>query len=414
MRRFGALFALLGCAVALAQESAPVSRRADPATLIALLDSDDFATRDRATDELLALGEGARALLLAAREEGSLERRMRIAQILQSFGVRASSRPVRREATRVTLGVESGRLSEVAALLSASSGYAIRAPAPLDPQVTLDARGLPFFEAVDRLCVQAGCKSEWDPRQNAVVLAPTTDRPEPAAYAGPLRASLMMLVLSRQIRFAGEPAGSANLQVRIEAEHRSQALGVAMPLTLTGAIDDRGRSLPALNVGAARRYPVRFDPRHQLLAFVAMAAPEPDAKALSRLVISVPLLLPSGYWEAEILAPEEGSRAGYGGFHVLVEEWRTDEEKIHVRLAISRPQVTAGDPQLAGLSDDVVTFAGPDGTPIAPLVQQQNPAGPGTTYVATVPAGVASVRVSCLEAFETVDFPVVFENVPLP
>jgi len=224
-----------------------------------------------------------------------------------------------------------------------------------------------------------------------------------------------MLINSRQGRFAGNSTGSANLQIRIESEERSQALGVAMPVPVVAAIDDRERSLVQAAAVRGQQYPVRFDQRRQILAYVPLASPEADAKAIGRLEITLPLLLPSGYYEAELPNPEEGAQAGQGAFNVLVEEWQEDGPRIRVRLAIARPQVTTRtSPQMA-VFDDTVTFVGPDGSAIEPLTQQPNPGASSMVYTATIPAGpVAAVRVSSLEQVETVDLPIVFENVPFP
>jgi hypothetical protein len=403
------------------QESRGETRPGDLSGLIGQLDSDDFATREQATAALMGLGSEAREALLAARSAGSLERKARIDQVLHGMAARAARRPVRKEPTLVSIDAAGKPLSEVLAELSASSGNVVRTRPGADPAVTLSVRDLPWFEALDRLGAATGRRIGWDHRERGLVLEPATEKTEPVAYAGPVRVALVMLMLNRQIRFAGGgPTGSANLQLRVDAEERSQALGVMMPIRVAEFVDDKKRSLRFGDGQAGARtqpqYVQRCDQRRQLQCFVPMAVPEADAKSIARLELALAVLLPTELYEAELATPEKGSEAGEGGFHVVVEDWKEDGAQREVRLAITRPAVGAGTPSGPPVQDDVVSFFGPMGQAVAPITSAVSGDQAGIVYVATLPLSpaIARIRVTCLKQFEVAEFPIVFENVPLP
>jgi hypothetical protein len=406
---------------AAAQETRPQTRPGDLARLIEQLDSDDFATRERATRELMAMGAGAREALRAAREAGSLERRARIETVLQGIDVFASSRPARKEATRVSVEADGKPLSQVLAALSASSGNLVRTRPGADPVVTLTVRDVPFFEAIDRICAATGRRIGWDMRERGIMLDPAAEKGEPVVYAGPLRISLVAMMLSRTIRFAGgaDPQGHANLQIRVDAEERSQALGVLMPIRVKEFLDDQKRSL-RWGDGAGQQvqqsqYLQRTDQRRQLQCFIQMSAPQPDVKTIARLEFTLAVILPTELYEAEIGNPDAGAEAGEGAFHVTIEDWKENGAQREVKLAITRPFVTNAALPGQPIQDDVVTFHGTDGQLVTPVSTGMG-GGSGLVYTAALPIGakVGRIRVSCLKQFEIVEFPVVFENVRLP
>jgi hypothetical protein len=228
-------------------------------------------------------------------------------------------------------------------------------------------------------------------------------------------------MVNRDFRFGGPPSmppGSANLQVRIDVEERAGALGVAMPFRVQDAKDDRGRTLKPPEGMQQQLYVSRFDARRQIAAFVPVGLPEADAKAIARLEFVVPVLLPTEVYEAEIQGPAAGSEAGAGTFGVTVVQWKDGNERRHVELLITRPQVTTAAPLQGGtlLTDDVVSFFTADGIPVVPDAPAIVPAAMSVSYTASLPASppVATIRVSCLKAYEIAELPVVFENVPLP
>jgi hypothetical protein len=399
-----------------AQESGPASKPADPALLIRQLDSDDFGTRESATQELIRLGPAARGPLLEARGSGSLERRARIEQILGGMLAQTSSRPIRRDATRVTLRADNKPLAEICAFLSKETGYPIRGVAGSTHPVSLSVTDRPLFEVLDLISAQAGCRIVWDPNQRGFSIETTGEKQGPVAYSGPLRATLLMLTTSRTTRFAGgASSASANLQLRIDAEDRSQALGIMIPPKVKDFVDDQNRSLRVPE--QFQSYTTRFDARRQLQTFIQMGGPEPDAKAIKRLEFNLPLLLPTAFYEAELNNPEEGMRAGDGDFSVTVESWGENAGNREVRLSILRPQLSTPGPPVIAVADDLITFVGPEGAPIQPLNFNFAAQRVGTLlYFANLPlsATVTTLKVSCLKGFETVEFPIVFENIPLP
>jgi hypothetical protein len=209
--------------------------------------------------------------------------------------------------------------------------------------------------------------------------------------------------------------------MRVDAEDRSQALGVMMPIRVKEFLDDKKRSLRPgdANQGPAQaqqpQYLQRCDQRRQVQCFIPMAVPEADAKEISRLELSLAMLLPIELYEADLVSPEQGAEAGEGGFHVTIEEWKEGPAQREVRLAITRPLVGAPTVSAPAMQDDVVTFYGPEGQIVTPSTASTG-GGTGIIYAATLPldAKIARIRVTCLKNYEVVEFPVVFENVPLP
>jgi hypothetical protein len=420
MSRIACFLALAGllwaCHTSSAQESNPESRGTGAARLIQLLDSDDFGTREQATRDLMLLGDAGREALVRARGTGSLERQVRIAQVLQGLTARSQSRPARTEPSRVTIDADKKRLSEVAAMLAAQTGYPVRTVPGLDPVVSLSVQGVPFFEAVDLACAQAGARFGWDMKHQALVFEPSAERPGPVAYAGPLRVSLTMLTVNRTIKFgAGAIPAPTNLQIRIDAEERSEALGVMMPIRAKEILDDQKRSLryPEANLGQS--YSARFDQRRQLVSYVLMTAPEADAKAIARLELALSVFMPTELYEAELASPDVGSEAGQGAFHVTVHQWKEEGGKRQVQILVNRPILSSGVIANMSLMEDTVTFVGADGTTIQPETAQPIPSASDLRYTATLPStpAVALMRITCLKQTETVEFPFVFENVPL-
>jgi hypothetical protein len=422
MDRFGsaaALLLLVGAPIlGLAQDPSPATRRLDLGRLIELLDSDDFATREQATRDLIALGEDGRQALLAIRGSGSLERQLRIAQIIQGIGARSASRPVRREPTRVTLEVEEKRLSEIAAMLAAQTGYPIRTAPGFDPVLSLSVKDLPFLEAVDLAAAKASARFGWDQQRRFLAFEPSSDKVGPTTYAGPLRISVLLVNVTRQIRFGGPGGtpGNASLQIRVDAEDRSQALGILMPLRVKEVVDDRKRPLKGPEFPQSQSYPSRFDQRRQLISFLQLALPESDAKAIARLEVSLPVLFPTELYEAELQNPETGAESGQGEFHVTVQELKEDGAKKKLSLLITRPALMAGSQAGMTLAEDSVTLVGPDDDAIQPEQSQLNQGTVNSVYTASFPAAtvLAAIRVSCVKQYETVEFPVIFENIALP
>src|SRR4029077_14381962 len=115
-----------------------------------------------------------------AREAGSLERRMRIGQIIQGFAARAASQPARRDPTLVSLEAVKRPLSEVCADLAAQSGHPVKMRGGEDVPVTLSLKSVPFLQAVDLACAQTGRRVGWeDYPERGLVVELSTERPEP-------------------------------------------------------------------------------------------------------------------------------------------------------------------------------------------------------------------------------------------
>ncbi len=407
-----------------AQDTRPTSRPApsdaEIAAAIGDLDAESFARREAATAVLLNAGEAARMRLREAAESDSLERSTRAQNILAQIGVRAESRRAHADATLVTFQAESRPLSEVAAKLASEARYPVRVSAggSGDRPVSVTWRDTPFFEALDQLARAAGLGVNRDPRDNTFILEPAVEKPPPTAYAGPVRVSLTMMSVTRQIRFGGQAFVSATLQLRVDAEDRVDTLGMLSPLTPAEITDDRDRSLMLAGQQASQStYVVRSDSRRQIQTFIQMQSPEPDAKAIKKLRFNVPLILPEELFEAKLteLTPSPNPAASQGNFRVWIEDWTETAEKRSVRISLDRPAADGPLPQAYPLYDDVITFLSPDGTVIHPRTSQTALGGRKYTLTAELPVGpVGSVNVTSLKRARVLDLMCTFENVPLP
>ncbi len=418
---------LLALTPAPAQETAPTSRpaairTADAEAIAAAildLDADSFARRQAAMEILLAAGEAARAALREAVASSSLERSLRAQSILAEMGVHAASRPVHADATLITFQADQRPLAQVVTALGEASRYVVRLakPAAEDVLVSVSWRETPFFQALDELARAAGMTASRDPRDNTYVIEASPEKPVPTSYGGPTRAALTMLNVSRQLRFGGTPFVSATLQLRIDCEDRLDVIGMMSPLTASEFVDDRGRSLQPSSNFSQSTYVVRGDARKQLQTFLQMAPPEPDAKAIGKLKFTVPLIMPEEYFEAKITEfnVTPSPVAGQGAFRVWIEEWREDQKGRSARIAVERPNADGPLPPSYPVTDDVVTFLSPEGTPIPLRTSQMGNLGKRFSFSAEMPPlQVGSIKITCLKRVRVVDVPCAFQDVPLP
>src|SRR5262245_41647204 len=111
-----------------AQTTRPVTDSAPSRSFeawIADLDADDFSQREAAMTTLAKAGETAREALEAARTTGSLERRLRVGELLARLSVRSPDAPDTRSGTRVSVSMIGKPLAEIVARLAEQGGTRI-------------------------------------------------------------------------------------------------------------------------------------------------------------------------------------------------------------------------------------------------------------------------------------------------
>lgn len=229
--------------------------------LVSQLGAPRFIDREQAARDLVALGSPALPALRRARQSPDPEIRDRALPLIQRIYFAQAIAP-----TRVALDFRDRPLQEVLRALEARSGI----PIWLDPRagkavaarpITLEsAHPLPFWEAIDRLVVEARLRSDLRPVSRegtggvrpTLVLEEAGDRLAPAVNWGPFRLKLQSLVERRELNLdpAARPMGDEppppswmlSGRLHLLAEPRL-SVDRAGAVRLKIATDDQGRSL---------------------------------------------------------------------------------------------------------------------------------------------------------------------------
>jgi hypothetical protein len=246
MRRtaVGVVLALLTAAVAPAQP--PDAGRI--MALVAQLGSDDYRAREAAGKALLAHGDRALPALKAALnavEDPEAHRRVEV--IVQRLEAERLVTP-----RRVTLKASNKSPKDVVAQIARQTGYAIELDgAGDDVKLSLDLADVPFWEAVDRVCIAAGLSVNQTHDETGALHLYFNDCYDPhVSYWGPFRVVADHVSSSRDLKLSGLPRRAPNLRqpehlhlnFDLFAEPKAEVLGLGQPV-LTKATDDTGASL---------------------------------------------------------------------------------------------------------------------------------------------------------------------------
>jgi hypothetical protein len=296
----------LGLAVGLALGLAAGARPDDVAPpppvegLIEQLGHRDFRLRDAAAKALAARGPDALPALRQALGHPDPEVRQRLTQLVADAERAALLAP-----KRVTLACHQTPVREALAELTRQTGYRIDAqtsgPQPL---VTLEAAGLPFWEALDKVSAQAGLiLQSHQGNQGGLVLYAQNAYVPFADYRGPFRLtassfhyskSLTLATLTRSQLLGGQRSEQLSFMFSVVAEPKLPLLGVGQP-RLTAAVDDQGHSLVPPPV-RAQPYEVfhggYYGHRNLILqAQVQLSGPDPAARSVKVLRGALPVTI---------------------------------------------------------------------------------------------------------------------------
>ncbi len=263
----------------LAAQTAPV---ADPSALVEQLGAPRYVDREAAARELEHLGRKAVPVLQAARDSRDMEIRTRAAALLHRIEGSLLTLP-----TLVSLDFKDAVLADVVQTLSKRSGMNLAFFPQNHPRWNSDrislqqTEPLPFWKAVDRLCLLTGLQYDLELRGFAARGEPTltlTDRGPRPVYPvsdyGPFRVNLVSLECQRNVGFAvlpqpvparpgtrralpGEPpipqprpvtSVQCSVQLQVVAEPRL-GLNQTGALQILQARDERGNSLVPENQG---------------------------------------------------------------------------------------------------------------------------------------------------------------------
>ena len=230
--------------------------------LIAQFTAPEFAVRQQAVEKLIALGPDVLPLVrktLAETKDAEVKLRceMVLKGIAEKFGVEApTEKPLGAfglDASRVSVKVRDARLASVLDAFAGQSGNArIEVPEPWAGKlVTLEVADMPYWQALDALCREAGLF--WAPGEKTgqIELLSAEDALDVSAYAGPV---VVKLVRGESMRRAGAP-----LEVRYRfdfiCEDRLEPFAADIRFTKwlgrdgttlrrTGTLDTRVRRVP--------------------------------------------------------------------------------------------------------------------------------------------------------------------------
>jgi hypothetical protein len=394
----------------------------DLQALVRALTAEDFEAREAATQELIARGPGARDALLLARPSVPLEAQLRIDAILADLGTLRRRHKPGLPATLVTLELDGVPITSALERLGRAGGTTLRLRAAdgreptgqrgEERRIDLHVTGIPWLEALDRLCEQASLFAARDYQTGEILLHPGVVQPGRCAYSGPFRLALTHFSITRATQFQGPPTSMAHLQVSLDVESRAPVLGILVPLAIPVVRDDLGNSVAFVTGGRpAGMQPI--DRPRQLHFGVALEVPDPRARALLDLRIPVDAVVPeeSLVAEAPILgAPAPGARLRVD--HVL-------ESEAETQIILSfRPEPVSGEPPLPAppAAEEFVVLAA-DGTAL-PLLQVR----PGQPHegrevrTLALPPGVAPalVRGTWLLRYRVERVEFAFAEIPIP
>jgi hypothetical protein len=394
---------------------------------IARLGADDFRAREDAGKALLAMGERTLPALKAAR--GTVtdpEARRRVEELIRRIRTERLTTP-----RRVTLRGVDLPLNDVVAEIARQSGYPIQSAGTANPTLTLDLAGVPFLEAVDRVCAAAGLsvRQPTDAPGRLTLSASDTHDPH-AAYAGPFRAVALTISSGRYLPLFGQrrnrptprEAEEVRLKFLLFAEPRTTVLALGPPV-VTKAVDDTGTLLLPDRQSDEARTPHAWNGLHCHDFAVSLRRDNRGSDTIRQLRCKVPVVilsevLPEVVVE-DLLRVKKKKFAGRTlDLEVITAEF--DNNRLTVDLTLRRQQ---GDPDDSGWTTDLpqrLQVADAAGARYAFEGQTSLDAGPyAVTWRMQYTAGGRTLgkpaRLSLVE-FVTItrDVEFTFKDIPLP
>jgi len=232
-----------------------------PTALVEQLGSPRFAERERATEELAQLGAEALPVLRAALDAKDPEVRARAAILVEKTEALLLTQP-----TLVTLDIKDRPLTEAVAIIGEQAGIKLtlmpeNSPAWRTSVTLVESSPLPFWKALDRLCVAGNLKynlgmqgSSRNREPRLTLSAGREANSLPTSDLGPFRVQLTNLNFQRSLAFAAgpRPIEQFYMQVQVVAEPR---LWVSQggQIQIHEAEDDRGQSLMPPGGGTTTR-----------------------------------------------------------------------------------------------------------------------------------------------------------------
>ncbi len=224
----------------------PGNRRATPAQLagwIKQLADPDAAKRSEAARALEEVGVPAMKVLEEAAGHTDAAVRQRVQQVRDRIAVAEALTP-----HRVGLTLKDVPVADAVKALAQQAGVGLlyfRKDADGPPKtVTLELDGVPYLEALDRLCQIAGLSATPNGAEGWILRDGTSVSGELLAYAGPLRIQAANVEFTRRLELQEKNQSSEKLGVSltVKSEARAAVLAVGRVRVLE-ASDDAGHSL---------------------------------------------------------------------------------------------------------------------------------------------------------------------------
>jgi serine/threonine protein kinase/WD40 repeat protein len=173
------------------------------------LSNGDAKIREEAASALAAVGPPVRKALAAAASDPDPAVQPRVKEVLDRITLSEALAP-----TLVHLKLENALTADAVEALARQTGVRLvykaqaRTKLPAPQAVTLELNGVPFWEALDRLCKAAGLGYQSPDGQFLMLTEGNPGAPNAIAYAGPLRLQANNWNVSRSVNLRGDKGGS--------------------------------------------------------------------------------------------------------------------------------------------------------------------------------------------------------------
>ena len=394
--------------------------------LLKQLSSDSFSERRRATETLISGGESLRTRLRARLQGLPLEARLRVESILRTSPHATAERDLASSGTLVTLDIKDRPLGEALTILGASAGTRIRlntrGPSPggaVERSCSFAAAQIPFWEALDRFCLQEGFSYHRDYRSGDLLLNATAPPKLPVHYIGPFRVSINGITITRTTRFYSAPTVSMNLQLRVDAENDAPVCGLLNPPLPSLARDEKGTEL--IREGRVQQaYFVAADQRRQFTMMMSLNPPHREALRLSRLEFPLRVVVPKELKRSVLENPVPGEgQLGPGGAPLgLSLDWMKDNNgRPQLQVSFDRLQPEGVGPHSFRVQPWTrLVLEDTDGQVIPLQSSGQSSRGKREFRTMTLPAGavIQRIRIESLVRYEVKDLLISFKDIALP
>jgi len=379
-------------------------------SLVADLDSDTIAERDIAETNLLELakleGVGAEkflSVLPKPNDNMPPAVRQRLTAIRKTVESRLAKKTV--EATTITLEAISWPLTDVLKELEKLSGNKIvdgreaNGGDVTNPEIILNAQGLPFWSALDQVLDQAKLSPYAYAGEDAISLVARgdgeADRYGRASYAGPFRFEVTEVNASRGLR---NPATQAlNLNLEISWEPRLRPIAITQPLDRIDTVTDAGDRLAVGQPGRVFNIEVQEGSTASTLT-APFELPDRSINAIEKLSGSLTALVPGERekFEFDNLQPKQPVVQSRGGVNVTLERVVKNGAIWEVHMSL---KLDEGNDSLAShrawVFNNLTYMAGDDGVPIdhagfETTKQTQNEVG--IAYLFDLPDGLDGLK----------------------